>query len=208
MAVEPARRVVVGKEPRVPPGHGSTALHYDGTLAVLRRRPGVNQARRAVERQVPPRPAVAGPERIGRDVVGDAGPVTQGEGDKIGVGRAAAVHPGERCGRTVRLRTVRPSTDARQLPFAIARNVVVDNYRAGAAGSAAPLPPEQREIVELRLAGLTGPEIARTLGKSHGAVKVAQFRAFTRLRAMLSDQRRTGPTTSAQETSDARSRPA
>jgi len=49
----------------------------------------------------------------------------------------------------------------------------------------ATLPEEQRQLLELRLAGLSGPEIARVLGKSHGAVKVAQFRAIARLRAMI-----------------------
>jgi RNA polymerase sigma-70 factor, ECF subfamily len=47
------------------------------------------------------------------------------------------------------------------------------------------LPPEQRQILELRLAGLTGPEIAAALGRSLGAVKIAQVRAFARLRATL-----------------------
>jgi len=47
------------------------------------------------------------------------------------------------------------------------------------------LPDEQRHVVELRLAGLTGPEIARALGRSHGAVRVAQFRAYNRLRMLL-----------------------
>lgn len=47
----------------------------------------------------------------------------------------------------------------------------------------AALPPEQRQILELRLAGLTGPEIAAVLGRSLGAVKIAQVRAFARLRA-------------------------
>lgn len=47
----------------------------------------------------------------------------------------------------------------------------------------ASLPAEQRQILELRLAGLTGPEIAAALGKSPGAVKIAQVRAFARLRA-------------------------
>jgi RNA polymerase sigma-70 factor (ECF subfamily) len=45
------------------------------------------------------------------------------------------------------------------------------------------LPPDQRQVLELRLAGLTGPEIAAALGRSHGAVKIAQVRAFARLRA-------------------------
>lgn len=47
------------------------------------------------------------------------------------------------------------------------------------------LSPEQRDVVELRLAGLTGPEIAAALGKSHAAVRVAQFRAYARLRILL-----------------------
>ncbi len=45
------------------------------------------------------------------------------------------------------------------------------------------LPADQRQILELRLAGLTGPEIAAALGRSLGAVKIAQVRAFARLRA-------------------------
>ena len=49
----------------------------------------------------------------------------------------------------------------------------------------ASLPPEQRHILELRLAGLTGPEIAAALGRSLGSVKIAQVRAFARLRATL-----------------------
>lgn len=47
------------------------------------------------------------------------------------------------------------------------------------------LSPDQRDVVELRLAGLTGPEIAAALGKSHAAVRIAQFRAFARLRVLL-----------------------
>jgi RNA polymerase sigma-70 factor (ECF subfamily) len=49
----------------------------------------------------------------------------------------------------------------------------------------AQLPPDQRQILELRLTGLTGPEIAEALGRSLGAVKIAQVRAFARLRATL-----------------------
>jgi RNA polymerase sigma-70 factor (ECF subfamily) len=47
------------------------------------------------------------------------------------------------------------------------------------------LPDDQRRILELRLAGLSGPETAAVLGKTHGAVKIAQHRAFTRLRGLL-----------------------
>ena len=48
------------------------------------------------------------------------------------------------------------------------------------------LPPDQRRVVELRLAGLTGPEIARVLGRRPEAVKSSQFRAYARLRRLLS----------------------
>ena len=52
------------------------------------------------------------------------------------------------------------------------------------------LPDDQRQIVELRLAGLTGPEIARALRRSHGAVRVAQFRAYSRLRDLVTERER------------------
>ncbi len=47
------------------------------------------------------------------------------------------------------------------------------------------LPADQRRIVELRLAGLSGVEIARVLGRSEGAIKMLQFRAVARLRVLL-----------------------
>jgi RNA polymerase sigma factor (sigma-70 family) len=47
------------------------------------------------------------------------------------------------------------------------------------------LRPEQRRVVELRLAGLTGPEIARVLDRRPEAVKSTQFRAYARLRTLL-----------------------
>jgi RNA polymerase sigma-70 factor (ECF subfamily) len=47
------------------------------------------------------------------------------------------------------------------------------------------LPDGQRQIVELRLAGLTGAEIARVLGRTHVAVRVSQLRAYQRLRQIL-----------------------
>ena len=52
----------------------------------------------------------------------------------------------------------------------------------------ADLPPDQRHVLELRLAGLTGPEIAATLDRSLGSVKILQVRAFARLRASLADE--------------------
>jgi RNA polymerase sigma-70 factor (ECF subfamily) len=47
------------------------------------------------------------------------------------------------------------------------------------------LPDHQRQIVELRLAGLTGTEIAQALGRSRANVDVSQYRAVARLRTLL-----------------------
>jgi len=47
------------------------------------------------------------------------------------------------------------------------------------------LPDEQRRVVALRLAGLTGPEIAQVLSRHPAAVKSTQFRAYARLRRLL-----------------------
>jgi RNA polymerase sigma-70 factor (ECF subfamily) len=44
------------------------------------------------------------------------------------------------------------------------------------------LPADQRTAVELRLAGLRGPEIATAMGRSHDAVKKLQLRALEKLR--------------------------
>jgi len=49
----------------------------------------------------------------------------------------------------------------------------------------AQLPPDQRHIVELRLAGLTSAEIARALGRTRGAIDVAYHRALVRLRTLV-----------------------
>lgn len=50
------------------------------------------------------------------------------------------------------------------------------------------LPDSQRNIVELRLAGLRGEEIASTLGMTVSAIKSAQYRAYQRLRDLLADE--------------------
>lgn len=44
------------------------------------------------------------------------------------------------------------------------------------------LPSDQRELMELRLAGLTSAEIARLLGRSHDAIRKAQSRVVISLR--------------------------
>src|SRR5262249_45532421 len=46
------------------------------------------------------------------------------------------------------------------------------------------LPALQRQVVELRLQGLTDKEIAGILGKSYPAIRAAQYRALVQLRAM------------------------
>jgi len=47
------------------------------------------------------------------------------------------------------------------------------------------LPEDQRSVVELRLAGLSGSEIALVSGLSLSAVKSIQFRAYRRLRTLM-----------------------
>jgi len=47
------------------------------------------------------------------------------------------------------------------------------------------LPADQRRVVEFRLAGLTGPEIAEAMGKTTAAIKMLQLRAMRRLRTEL-----------------------
>lgn len=47
------------------------------------------------------------------------------------------------------------------------------------------LPKRDREVLELRLAGLTGSEIAQTLGCSREAIRAAQYRAVHRMRELF-----------------------
>jgi RNA polymerase sigma-70 factor, ECF subfamily len=47
------------------------------------------------------------------------------------------------------------------------------------------LSARERQVVDLRLAGLTGVEIGKALGCRTGAVGVAQFRAIRRLRSLM-----------------------
>jgi RNA polymerase sigma-70 factor (ECF subfamily) len=49
----------------------------------------------------------------------------------------------------------------------------------------AALGPDQRAVVELRLAGLNGAEIGAVLERSPGAIKALHHRALTRLRGLL-----------------------
>jgi RNA polymerase sigma-70 factor (ECF subfamily) len=47
------------------------------------------------------------------------------------------------------------------------------------------LPPDQQQAIHLRLASLTGAEIAEAMGRSHVAVRALQHRAIKRLRILL-----------------------
>lgn len=49
----------------------------------------------------------------------------------------------------------------------------------------AELPPEQRSVIEFRLAGLSSKEIGEVLGKRANAVDQLQFRAMSRLRSLV-----------------------
>lgn len=68
--------------------------------------------------------------------------------------------------------------------------IAAEERRALHAALAA-LPDDQRHVIELRLAGLTGPEIAAVIGRRHGAIRALQHRAFARLRTLLSDPNHT-----------------
>ncbi len=54
------------------------------------------------------------------------------------------------------------------------------------------LPEDQRRAIELRIAGLTGREMAAEMGRSVDAVKMLQHRAIDRLRADLDEHRQGG----------------
>lgn len=100
--------------------------------------------------------------------------------------------------------------------FTIARNAVIDHYRARKRVDALPdslvseqrspeeivmqretrgelqaalthLTEQQQDVITLRLAGLTGKEIAAAMNMSLGAVKATQVRAFVRLRELMAD---------------------
>jgi RNA polymerase sigma-70 factor, ECF subfamily len=64
--------------------------------------------------------------------------------------------------------------------------VVADGDRSVQA-LLARLVPQQARILELRLAGLTGPEIAQVLGCSLAIVKIGQVRGYARLREIVGE---------------------
>ena len=62
---------------------------------------------------------------------------------------------------------------------------LANEQRLTVVGLLAFLTEDQRQIVELRLAGLNGAEIASVLGRSRASVDTAQSRAIARLRRVL-----------------------
>ena len=74
----------------------------------------------------------------------------------------------------------RPSSDPGPEDEAVAGEA-----RASVRSLVEGLPLAQRQVLELRLAGLTGHEIAAAMGRSHLAVKMLQFRAIARIRERL-----------------------
>lgn len=62
---------------------------------------------------------------------------------------------------------------------------IATEARATVARLLLSLSDDQRQVIELRLAGLTSKEIGLVLGKGANAIDQLQFRAMTRLRAEL-----------------------
>jgi RNA polymerase sigma-70 factor, ECF subfamily len=89
-------------------------------------------------------------------------------------------HRRERSGLPLSMVEVLP---AREL--SLEDQAVAEERRHAVVQGLASLPDEQRQVVELRLAGLTGPEVAATLGRSHDSVRTTQRRAVRQLRALL-----------------------
>jgi RNA polymerase sigma-70 factor (ECF subfamily) len=63
--------------------------------------------------------------------------------------------------------------------------VIDADARASLRRLLAALTPDQRRVVELRLSGLNGDEIALATGRSRNAVDALQFRAVARLRNLI-----------------------
>ncbi|MBA2469524.1 MAG: sigma-70 family RNA polymerase sigma factor [Chloroflexia bacterium] len=66
-------------------------------------------------------------------------------------------------------------------------HAIASEQRRTLMAAMAQLTAGQRQVVELRLAGLTGPEIAAALDLHLNAVKSTQFRAYARLRDLLGE---------------------
>ncbi len=87
-----------------------------------------------------------------------------------------------------RARPTRPLADAGDVPAGGAgpEELVVSELESATLRTLlADLPVDQRQVMELRLSGLTSPEVGRVLGRSPTAIRSLQFRAVQRLRAQL-----------------------
>lgn len=62
---------------------------------------------------------------------------------------------------------------------------ILDERRRDVARAIENLPDEQRTVIELRLAGLKGIEVAEAMHKSHAAVRMLQLRATNSLKQSL-----------------------
>lgn len=88
-------------------------------------------------------------------------------------------------------RTQRPSHPLEDASLIADRGASPEDLGILAADSAAlrtllsSLTPDQAQIIELRLAGLSETEIARVLNRRPGAIRATQFRALGRLRVLL-----------------------
>lgn len=94
-------------------------------------------------------------------------------------------------------RARRPSEPLDSAPDVVAAAPSPEDLALAAEGDRAvqalltQLAPDQARVLELRLAGLTGPEVARVLGRTHAAVKIAQVRGYARLCKLLGAGSRT-----------------
>jgi RNA polymerase sigma-70 factor, ECF subfamily len=85
-------------------------------------------------------------------------------------------------------RPVEALTDAYELPdraVSPEEHAIRGDERRSLEVALAHLTDDQRSIIELRLAGLSAQEIATALGKSRNAIDQMQYRAVSRLRALL-----------------------
>lgn len=72
---------------------------------------------------------------------------------------------------------------------------VAGTERDALLAAVALLKPDQARVIELRLAGLDGPEIRRVLNKSRSWVDTTQYRALIQLRQLLSPGQPRSPET-------------
>ena len=81
------------------------------------------------------------------------------------------------------------ATTALEAPTPLPEELAIDHERRDVIRLVLQqLPKRDRDVVELRLAGLSGQEIAETLQCSHQAVRAAHYRAVQRIRELLESE--------------------